>query len=148
MNIVFVCTGNACRSAAAEAILKKMVDDHGIEGIEITSCGLHVCDALERDPMMCAIAAEHGYAMGGNAIPVSVAILINAVVVVGMTERHRNLITQLIPYPYWSKIVLFNEYCFGEPKDLADPHFQTEYVYRTCFDKIEAGCLQIIKRLL
>ena len=39
MKIVFVCTGNASRSAAAEVVLKKMVADNDIDGIEVASCG-------------------------------------------------------------------------------------------------------------
>lgn len=40
-----------------------------------------------------------------------------------------------------------NDYCFGEPSDLPDPHFQTEQVYRSCFDTIERGCKEIVTKL-
>lgn len=54
--IVFVCTGNACRSAAAEAVLRKMIEDNGIQIVEIASCGTKVHGYLERDEVMCKIA--------------------------------------------------------------------------------------------
>lgn len=60
MKIVFVCTGNACRSAVAEVVLKKMIEYNGITGVEVASCGTKVHDYLERDEMMCRIAADHG----------------------------------------------------------------------------------------
>ena len=35
MKIMFICTGNICRSAMAEAMLKKMLKDRNIENIEV-----------------------------------------------------------------------------------------------------------------
>ncbi len=147
MKIVFVCTGNASRSATAEVVLKKMLVDNGIDGIEVASCGTKVPAGLKREDVMCQIAAEHGYEMGGEAIPMNEDILNSADLIIVMTEHHRNEVTRLLKYGHWNRIVRFNDYCFGESTDLPDPHYQTEYVYRTCFDTIERGCAEIIKKL-
>lgn len=146
MKILFVCTGNASRSAAAEVVLKKMLADNGIDGIEVASCGTKVPDGLYREVIMCRIAAEHGYEMGGKAIPITEELLNSSDLIIVMTEHHRNEVTRLLKYDHWNRIVRFNDYCFGEHTDLPDPHDQTEYVYRTCFDTIERGCVEIIKK--
>lgn len=145
MKIVFVCTGNASRSAAAEVILKKMLEDNGIQNVVVASCGTKVPDGLEREEVMCRIAAEHGYLMGGMSVPASEEVLNDADVVIVMTKHHRHQVTRILKYSNWNRIVLFNDYCFGEKTDLPDPHYQTEHVYRTCFDSIERGCQEIIK---
>ncbi len=147
MKIVFVCTGNASRSAAAEVVLKKMVANNDIDGIEVASCGTKVLDGLDREDVMCRIAYEHGYQMGGKAIPMNEELLNSADLIIVMTEHHRNEVTCLLKYDHWDRIVRFNDYCFGESIDLPDPHYQTEYVYRTSFDTIERGCAEIIKKL-
>lgn len=147
MKIVFVCTGNACRSAAAEVVLKKMIADNGIEGIKVASCGTKVPDGLAREEIMCRIAAERGYAMGDMAVPATEKILNDADMVIVMTQHHRDQITRILKYENWDRIILFNDYCFGDKNDLPDPHFQTEHVYRTCFDTIERGCKEIINKL-
>lgn len=147
MKIVFVCTGNASRSAAAEVVLKKMIADNGIEGVEVSSCGTKVPEGLDREEVMCRIAAEHGYDMGGKAVPMSEEILNSADAVVVMTQHHRDQVTRILTYDHWERIVRFNDFCFGESTDLPDPHYQTEHVYRTCFKCIESGCKKIIKQL-
>lgn len=147
MKILFVCTGNASRSAAAESVLRKMLYDKGAESIEVASCGTKVPEGLAREGIMCRIAAEHGYEMGGKAIPMTVDILDSADLIIVMTGHHRNEVTRLLAYDHWNRIAIFNDYCFGEKTDLSDPHYQTEHVYRTCFDTIERGCAEIIKKI-
>lgn len=147
MKILFVCTGNASRSATAEAVLKKLVADYNIVGGEVASCGTGVPESLDREEIMCRIAAEHGYDMGGKAIPMNEDLLNSADLIIVMTTHHREKVTRLLRYDNWNRIVRFNDFCFGEPSDLPDPHFQTEHVYRTCFDRIEAGCKEIAYKL-
>jgi protein-tyrosine-phosphatase len=40
MKILFVCTGNTCRSPMAEAIAKKYVDDHKLANVIVESAGI------------------------------------------------------------------------------------------------------------
>ena len=147
MKILFVCTGNASRSAAAEAIMKKLITDENLEGVEVSSCGTGVPDGLDREEIMCRIAAEHGYEMGGKAVAMNEELLNSADLIIVMTEWHHEKVTRLLRYDHWNRIVRFNDFCFGESSDLPDPHYQTEHVYRTCFDRVEAGCKEIIKKL-
>lgn len=147
MKILFVCTGNASRSAAAEMVLKKLVADYNIGDVEVASCGTGVPEGLDREEIMCRIAAEHGYKMGGKAVPMTEDLLNSADLIIVMTTHHREKVTRLLRYDNWNRIVRFNDFCFGESSDLPDPHFQTEHVYRTCFDRIEAGCKEIAYKL-
>lgn len=147
MKIVFVCTCNACRSAAAESVLKKMIEEHGITDVEVASCGTKVYGFLRRDMMMCSTASEKGYTMGGSAMQATDELLGAADHIIVMTERHRNDVTRLLEYGKWDRISSFNDFCFGEAKDLPDPHLEPESVYRSCFDTIERGCREIIMKL-
>ena len=147
MRIVFVCTGNASRSAAAEVVLRKMLAYSGLRGVEVTSCGTGVPAGLEREAVMCRIAEEHGYEMGGEAVAMSAGMFADADLIVVMTSKHAGEIAPLLPEDFRGRVVRFCEYCFGEERDLPDPHWQSEFVYRTCFDAVERGCREMVRRL-
>lgn len=63
--ILFVCMGNICRSAAAEAVMKKYVEDNGLSGeYYIDSAGIIGYHAGERaDARMRAAGAKRGYSV-------------------------------------------------------------------------------------
>ena len=41
MKIMFICTGNICRSAMAEGIMRKMLEDEKIKNVDVCSCGIY-----------------------------------------------------------------------------------------------------------
>ena len=41
MKIMFICTGNICRSAMADWLLKQKIKDKNIKDIEVYSCGVY-----------------------------------------------------------------------------------------------------------
>lgn len=63
--ILLICTGNACRSAAAECVLKQKLEQRGITGFEVESAGTLDWGENPRDEVMVRIASEHGYHLDG-----------------------------------------------------------------------------------
>ncbi len=44
MKIMFICTGNICRSAMADFLLRKKLEDRKINGIKVYSAGIYAMD--------------------------------------------------------------------------------------------------------
>ena len=67
--ILFVCLGNICRSPAAEAMLRQLVDREGLSNrVEIDSAGTYGGHAGERsDPRMRRAAEARGIEMTHRA---------------------------------------------------------------------------------
>ncbi len=47
MRVLFVCTGNICRSALALAVLRAMAREKGVEGLELRSAGVAALEGSE-----------------------------------------------------------------------------------------------------
>ena len=144
--ICFVCTGNACRSPFAECVMKKQLADTGIDGFEVYSLGTLNWGENPRDATMGAVAKELGYELGGTTMVMTHERLMEADVIIVFDEHHRNAITRVLDYNHWDRIVLFNKIAFDEDGNVADPHFQTETVYRNVAEHIEKGCRRLVEK--
>lgn len=127
-NVIFVCTGNTCRSPMAEFILKSM----NIEGLNVKSRGLYVCCAS-------AMAFSSEAVLKANDIPFSDFYSCQlseenidwADVIYTMTKSQRDAILAHFPQ-YKDKV-----FTLKEDGDIADPFMQSDEVYRKTFFEIK-----------
>lgn len=147
MKILFVCTANICRSALAEAILRKKLQERGLADIEVSSAGVSNYSGRLRDETMSTLARWAGYEMGGFARYASQDVVESADLVICMEHYHVVEIQKRLPYARWNCIHLFNEICFGEQTNLIDPTGDTDDIYQYVFDKIQSGCETLSAKL-
>ena len=50
IRILLVCTGNTCRSAMAEVLLKKILEDRGYDHVDVASAGVAAYDGVAASP--------------------------------------------------------------------------------------------------
>ena len=69
MRILFVCTGNLCRSPLAEAAMRKLVEDMGLSSeFDLDSAGIGCWHPGEPPhPLAVAVGAKRGYLVSGHA---------------------------------------------------------------------------------
>jgi protein-tyrosine-phosphatase len=82
MRVLFVCTGNTCRSPFAEAVARG-------EGLDVESAGLAAYPGDEPPDDAIAVALELGYDLSSHhARPLTDEMRERADLVVGMTAEH------------------------------------------------------------
>lgn len=147
MTITFVCTANASRSAMAESVLKELIKRAGIKNIRVFSCGTDVEEGQMRNPVSCQVAKDYGFELNGESIPANKELLTQSDIILPMAELHRKKILNLMGTEYHDKVLLFNEYAFGQSIDLPDPYMCSKQIYYDTFDIILDGCRRIMCKL-
>lgn len=66
MKILFVCSGNTCRSPLAEAITRRLVVQSGRTDIEVSSAGTQASDGSPASDGSLLIGLERGYDLSGH----------------------------------------------------------------------------------
>ena len=96
--IMFVCTGNICRSASAELLARTEMNVRGVNGINVTSSGL-----LKLDPQpMDATAAKYLTRIGIDVSafrskPLTPELAQNATVILTFSNRQINQLLRITP---------------------------------------------------
>ena len=129
MKVLFVCTGNICRSPFAEGLARKLARERGIEGVEFASAGTHVAGACATDDGV-AVARERGVDLSAFAPRALTAELVEgADVVVAMAPHH--LADSVLAGAGQARLL-------GEG-EIRDPYELGPAAYRRAYDEIEAA---------
>lgn len=98
MKIVFVCTGNLCRSPMAEGLLRHALRERGCDGIETSSVGTWAYYGRPATDEAIATLQERGIDISGHSSrPVEIDEFRAADLIVAMTSVHVREITNLAP---------------------------------------------------
>ena len=152
MNILFVCTGNICRSPTGEAVLRRMTEAAGLgDAVTIDSCGTHAYhtgeppDARARDA-----GAQRGYDFSGQyARKLSPADFDRFDLILAVDGGHFDRLMRAAPATHADRIRLFLDFAPGTGRrDVPDPYYGSREDYELALDLIEAGCRGIVAMLL
>lgn len=99
MKILFVCTGNTCRSPMAEGMFKKILADKEISGIECSSAGIFAMTGDEVTPNSVKACERFGVDISVHrARRINEYILDETDKFVCMTNQHASSLSLYVPH--------------------------------------------------
>ena len=144
IGILFVCTGNTCRSPMAAGAMRSLVHREGLaHAFEIDSAGTGVRAAGQPpSPLAVEAAARRGHDIAAHrARPLAPGDLARFGHPLAMTAAHLAAMRALAPPGVAERPRLFLD------RDVADPWGGTARDYDRALDLIEAGCASLFERL-
>lgn len=134
--IMFICSGNTCRSPLAEGLFKKYLQENNIADIEVGSAGLSVFPGDEVSINSALVAMNRGVNISlHRARRVNLEHFAETDLFVCMTPSHANALSR---YCFPSQIMTLN---------IPDPYCQPIEAYEKCADTIEKEFPQILERI-
>lgn len=151
MQLLFVCTGNTCRSPMAEAAAQKWITDNPEEYAEfrVTSAGVLCAGAAPASDYAQIVAEQNGCDLSKHlAKQVSGPLLEQADYIFTMTRGHKQMLERMAPQ-YQDKIYLLNAYAEGnlDAADVPDPYGGSLETYLHCFAVLNTSIEKILKKL-
>ncbi len=135
--IIFLCTGNTCRSPMAAALFENGLTKEERDLYEVRSFGLAAFGGEPASDHAVEVMQSNGIDISGHrSTPLNRYALAQAELVVCMTEAHSRVLLQVGVEP--EKMVVF---------DIPDPYKGTLDDYQRCAEKIKTELTKVYDRI-
>ncbi|SDB86421.1 low molecular weight protein arginine phosphatase [Shouchella lonarensis] len=137
--ILFVCTGNTCRSPLAAAFLQKLSDAY-----EVQSAGVFAQDGSPMSDGSQHVLQKRGITCDHEAQLVTTALVDWADLILTMSHNHKVYLQS--QYVDVNDIFTLKEFIGADQLDIADPFGQAASVYEETALEIEEALKQFIEK--
>lgn len=151
-SVLFVCTGNSCRSVMAEALMKKYLKALGKKDIAVRSAGIRALGGYPPTDETIEVMNEEGIDVSGfKSSALTEEAIRGSDLILAMGAIHKNDVIRRIPEAS-SKTFLLKEYGSSDSGasgdlDVPDPIGRPLTVYKSCLETIKREIERVAKLL-
>lgn len=148
-NVLFVCTGNTCRSSMAEILFKEILKREKLDDkVKVKSSGTSVYSSLPASDNAIEAVRELGLDLTGHrSQKVNIELLREADLILTMTRAHKNHILNIIPDARNRVFTLVEYATDGKEQDILDPFGYDLETYKKCRDEIMKYLEMVVKKV-
>ena len=150
VRVLFVCTGNICRSPTAEGVFRAIVEREGFGKIvEIDSAGTHDYHVGEApDERSQQAARQRGIEIGHlRARRVAEEDFERFDMILAMDSEHHRILMRRCPKDKADRVKLFLDFAPGHGRDVPDPYFGESTGFEKVLDLVERASRGLLDEL-
>ena len=142
MNILFVCTGNTCRSAMAAAIMDKIAVENDLD-VFIESAGIFATEGELASEEAIKAVAKYGIDLTGHRTqPVTEDLIKQCDLILTMTQAHKQILMPMAQ----GKVFTLLEYA-GSEGDIQDPYGGDDEEYEEAMQEIYDALVDVAEKI-
>lgn len=146
MNILFVCTGNTCRSPLAEALARRIARRRGLDDVKISSAGTSAWESVPASDGALLVGMEREVDLTSHRARIlTPEIVAEADLIFVMTPAHLEHVKQMGGR---GKVHVLDQYASGTRSEgISDPFGGELSAYRDTADALEEHLEKVFDRL-
>lgn len=147
MHVLFVCTGNTCRSPIAEAIARRLASDRGLTDLAFGSAGTAAWDGAPASDGALLVAMEREVDLSSHRARLLTRELVaSSDLILAMGPHHLERIEALGGQ---GKAHLLSAYASRGRSDrsISDPFGGDLDIYRSAFDELDREVQHVVERI-